>query len=122
MHARAYTHTHAYTVCKVCICLMCVSGTVTCVCLFPSQFPLKGCAEPMPDISSGLSKSMEDVFLQQDYTDLKALPSTKQREKEREEKSTTTSEVEEEWSVELPSPSPVRGHGVWLRGEHDDEL
>ena len=73
-------------------------------------------------MSSGLSKSLEDVFLQKDYTDLKALPSTKQREKEREEKSTTTSEAEEEWSVESPSPSPVRRLGVWPKAEHDNEL
>ena len=93
-----------------------------CVCLFAFQFPLKGSAESVLELSGGLSKSLEDVFLQQDYTDLKALPSTKQREKEREEKSTTTSELEEDWSVESPSPSPVRGPGVWPRTELDIEL
>ena len=62
-------------------------------------------------MSSGLSKSLEDVFLEQDYTDLKPLASTKQREREREERTAPSPETEEEWSAESPTPSPVRGLG-----------
>ena len=58
-------------------------------------------------MSSGLSKSLDDVFFEQDYTDLKALPSTKQRE--REEGGTPSPEAEREWNADSPSPSPVRG-------------
>ena len=49
-------------------------------------------------MSSGLSKSLEDVSFEQDYTDLKPLASAKQREGG----GTASPDVDEEWDTEIP--------------------